>query len=117
MAALQIAFLGYNELQTRKFFRQLAEANREQVRLCDLNQGRLVLIDGTEIHRVSAAPDWLQARRFDQVIVAGDNLLRVLYNRSAEMRQLSLCCQGSIVPIDYRYQYYDLDVEVSTDGT
>lgn len=104
--AYRIAFLGNNSHATRLFFREFAEANREQIHLCDLANGRIVLKDGTEIWRAQATPDWVRGRRFDQVIIAG-----TLFERNACNALVALECQAatSIVPEEFRNQWYDPD--------
>ncbi len=110
--ALKIAFLGYNEKQTRQFFKQFAEDNRDQVRGVNFAQGYMLLKDGTEILRVPAQnPAWINGRRFDQIIVADDLRVHVLFNRWDELAQLRRCCAGSIIPLEFRYQFYIIDEE------
>lgn len=110
--SLRIAFIGYNEEQTRTYFREIAELNREQVAFLDLFQGRLVLIDGTEIYRVSPG-----ARVFhlyiDQVIIADSRRGRCQVARHRELAALSYNLIRSRVPPEFQWQHYDLDAEVS----
>lgn len=112
--ALKIAFLGYNERQTQQCFKQFAEDNREQVQGANWAQGYMVLKDGTEILRVPAAnPAWVKARRFDQIIVADDRRGIVMVERAYTLSELARSCRGSIIPVDFRYQFYNIDEEAT----
>lgn len=110
--AHKIAFLGRDERMTRFHFREFAEANRDQVRLCEFKYGIIALKDGTEIYRAKLAPDWTEGRRFDQVIVAGtlDN-----ENATATLEALLYSCRHSDSPEEYRVQWYDPDAYMSAD--
>lgn len=112
--ALEIAFLGYNEEQTRQFFKQFAEDNRDQVNGYNFTHGLILLKDGTKIRRVSAAPEWITGRRFDQIIVADDLRQNIMFNRWDELNALDRCCTGSVVPEQFRYQFYITDEEAPT---
>ena len=114
--AYSIAFIGYNEEQTRRYLEDLAAVNADQVRRFDRRNGCITLKDGTTITRVLPVPDFLRGRRFDQVIVADDRRLQVFDRRYPEMMELNRCMGGSIVPEHFRWQLYDLDAEVVEDG-
>ena len=109
--ALEIAFLGYNEEQTRQFFKQFAEDNRDQVHGCNFTQGYMQLKDGTKIRRVSADPAWIRGRRFDQVIVADDLRYHTFFNRWDELEELERRCAGSVIPEEFCVQFYIIDEE------
>ena len=111
--SLRIAFVGYNEELTRNFFREMAELNREQIGIRNLQQGRIVLLDGTEILRVSPAVRYVSVP-FDQVIIADDRRKRCEIENRALFARLALNMAGSPVPPRFRWQYYDLDAEVDT---
>jgi hypothetical protein len=107
--AYKIAFISYNERQTREYFSALAKANAEQVLHYDPRRGRIFLRDRTEIVRVSPTPEFLQGRRFDQVIVADDRRLNVVGLRLGELVALSRCMDHSVVPLEFRWCFFDLD--------
>ena len=108
----KIAFIGYNEEQTRRYLEDLAIVNADQVYRFDRRNGRVDLKDGTTITAVKPVPEFLIGRRFDQVIVADDRRLEVLYRRAPELRELDRCMSRSIVPEHFRWQFYNLDAEV-----
>ena len=109
---LKIAFLGYDERQTRAWFMQFAVDNREQVQGANWAQGYMRMKDGTEILRVPAAnPAWIKSRRFDQIIVADDWRKNAMLKRWDELDALERCCCGSIIPEEFRYQFYNIDEE------
>lgn len=110
--AYKIAFIGYNEEQTRRYLEDLAVVNADQVYRFDRRNGQVIMRDGTTITRVLPSPAFLKGRRFDQVIVADDRRLNVLERRYPEIMELGRCMVGSIVPEHFRWQLYDLDAEV-----
>lgn len=105
--AYKIAFLGSDERATRYHFREFAEANRDQVRLCNLTYGIIALNDGTEIYRAHLTPEWVKGRRFDQIIIADDH--RAPHDFIAALAGLYCACAGSIVPEEFWEQFYDPD--------
>lgn len=107
--AYNIAFIGINEEQTRKYFEDLAVVNADQVRRFDRQNGYIILLDGSTITRVKSTPEFLRGRRFDQVIYADDRRLCISYIRYYEIRELARCMDGSEVPEMFRWQFYDLD--------
>ena len=109
--SLRIAFIGYDEKQTRTYFREMAELNREQVAFRDLSQGRIVLSDGTEIYRVSPATQFFNLY-LDQVIIADDRRRRCQVARHRELASLSHSLIRSRVPPEFQWQHYDLDAEI-----
>lgn len=117
MAALKIAFLGYNAQQTHRYFEQLAVDNVDQVKRFSRVQGHLLLKDGTEIIRVShIEPGSLQGRLFDQIIIADTKHLKILETRYADLCSIIDRCWSSAVPADYRIQLYDIDAEAPMEG-
>lgn len=111
--AYKIAFLAYTEKNARKFFRQFAEDNREQIHTYDGHLGRIVLKDGTEIWRAKASREWIMGRRFDQLICVqycGPSLF------AHELAYAA--CMGSIVPEEFRDLWYnpDADMKGATHG-
>ena len=110
--AYNIAFIGYNEEQTRRYLEDLARVNAEQVQRFDKRNGVVTLKDGTTITAVKADTEFLNGRRFDQVIVADDRRLDVVERRFPEILALGRCMSNSVVPVDYRWQVYDLDAVV-----
>jgi hypothetical protein len=117
MAPLKIAFIGYNAELTNTYFRQFAADNAAQVAKYSRVSGRATLNDGTEIFAIPVPnPVALHGRRFDQVIIADDRRLQIVWARYAELRALDWYCQGSIIPEELRYQIYDIDAEAPKDG-
>ena len=110
--ALRIAFIGYDERQTRVYFEDLAVINADQVARFDRRQGRILLRDNTEITLVSSDPCFLQGRWFDQTIVADDRRRLIFRKRCPEMVALERCMSRSEVPEGFRWLFYDLDAEV-----
>ena len=110
--SFRIAFVGYNEEQTRTYFREMAELNREQIAFYDLSSGRIVLLDGTEIYRVSPATQFFNLY-IDQVIIADSRRGRCQVARHRELAALSYNLIRSKVPPEFHWQDYDLDAEVS----
>ena len=112
---LKIAFLAWNVTCTAETLHTLAVVNAEQVHRYERNMGRVILKDGTIVQGVYPGK-CLEGMRFDQVIVADDRRLRLLHFRGAVLNELDMRCQGSTVPEDYRFQFYDLDEEAPTNG-
>ena len=110
--AYKIAFIGYNEEQTRRYLEDLAIVNADQVYSVDRRSGCVTLKDGTTITAVKPVPEFLYGRRFDQVIVADDRRLNIIDRRYPEIVALDRCMADSIVPVHFRWQIYDLDAEV-----
>lgn len=115
MAALKIAFLSWDADAAHNNLVQLAVDNSHQVKSTDWKRGRVVLMDGTIIYSVHPGA-FMEGMWFDQVIVADDRRLRLLRFRGAVLNELDCRCQVSIVPEEYRYQFYDLDEEAPKDG-
>ena len=111
--ALNIAFIGYDERQTRIYFEELAVVNVDQVAHFSRTRGQILLRDGTQITLVSSAPDFLPGRRFDQAIVADDRRLMITFKRWPELAELDRCMEMSPVPEGFRWLFYDLDAEVA----
>lgn len=111
---LKLAFIGYNEEQTRRYFDEFRWMNRDQVEAYTRVFGKILLNDGTIIQRAPATKEKLDGLRFDQIIVACDRrgygvwpsyqreLLHALEQRMSYGR----------VSEDDRIIYYDLDSEL-----
>lgn len=110
--AYKIAFIGYNEEQTRRYLEEFVMINNDQVRHFNRRDGIVYLMDNTTITAVKPIPEFLRARRFDQTIVADDRRLNVFDRRYPEFMELERCMAGSIVPEHFRWQLYNLDAEV-----
>lgn len=111
--SLRIAFIGYDEKQTRTYFREFAELNREQIKLCDLRQGRIVLLDGSEIYRATADSRFFYMH-LDQIIIADDRRRMCSFNRYVDMAALAHNLVRSRVPPEFQWQYYGLDAEAGS---
>lgn len=61
---------------------------------------------------VKPVPEFLYCRRFDQTIVADDRRRDIAMRRYPELVALERCMANSIVPVHFRWQFYDLDAEV-----
>lgn len=107
--AYNIAFIGYNEEQTRRYLEDLVKVNNDQVLHFSRRDGIVYLMDGTKITAVKPVPEFLRGRQFDQVIVADDRRLNVFERRYPEIMELGHRMVGSQVPECYRWQLYDLD--------
>lgn len=107
-----IAFIGYNEEQTLRYLEEMAVVNADQVRRFERRNGCIILKDGTTITAVRQTPEFLYGRRFDQVIVADDNRMKVANVRFREIVELDRCMEDSRVPKNFRWQLYYLDAEV-----
>lgn len=114
---LTLAFVGYNEDQTRRYFAEFAKVNADQVLHFDDRTGLICLVDGTCIRRVSDNPFRLVGCRFDQLIVALDRRGVNAWPRrrgrliDAVCERMSMSC----VPDRFRTIVYDLDSEVIHD--
>lgn len=108
---LKIAFIGYDEQQTRTYFREMAELNKDQIKSYDPGQGRIVLLDGTEIFRVTPGTRCFYIY-LDQIIIADDHRRRCQVARFRELAALSYNLTRSRVPPELQWQHYDLDAEV-----
>lgn len=106
---LVIAFVGYNERLTRLFFEEFAWDNREQIASADFIRGRVRLFDGTQIIRIDASRIGRDGHRYDQIIVADDRRRAVYVNRNAEIMWLIHQCACSSIPVEFRFQFYDVD--------
>lgn len=108
-----IAFIGYNEEQTRLGLDSLVRDNADQVVFYDRRRGVVKLLDGTTIYRVQGFPEFLYGRRFDQAIVADDRRRLVYSVRWPVLHELDRCMAGSVVPEELRWCFYNLDAEVT----
>lgn len=114
---LTLAFIGYNEEQTRRYFAEFAKANADQVSRFNDRAGWVLLMDGTVVRRVHYDRNRLMGCQFDQVIVAVDR--RGVYNWPEErfvlMREVYERTSRSCVPDQFLTIVYDLDSEVIHD--
>ena len=108
---LVIAFIGYNERLTRVFFEEFTWDNRDQIASADYVRGRVKLHDGTYIVRIDAGKAGRDGYRFDQIIVADDRRRNAYVNRRCELMWLEHQCACSLVPEEFRFQFYDVDAE------
>lgn len=113
---LKIAFIAWNRENADNHLRQLAIDNAEQVERYDRQRGRVLLTDGTEIVSVHHRPG-LEGCRFDQYIIADDRRMGVVKFHGAALNELDYRCQCSIVPAEYRCQFYNIDEEAPQHGT
>ncbi len=104
---LEIAFIGYNREQTRRHFKELCCANREQATLIDLRRGVLVLNDGTVIRRIDEMLS-SSSFRFDQIIIADDRRRNIFAARPNELVELEVHVMSS-VPEEFRRIFYNTD--------
>lgn len=109
---LKIAFIGYNDRLTADYFRQFALDNHEAVLHFDGRRGRITLYDGTTIQAISRPMAFLDGVRYDQVILADDRRLLLLYTRREEMSWLRHVTSYTEIPEEFRFQVYDIDAEI-----
>lgn len=115
---LKLAFIGYDEGQTRQYFAEFAKVNSDQVSNFHARDGRILFKDGTVVCRVRYDRNRLMGCQFDQVIVAVDG--RGVYSWPEE--RFDLMCNvrermsRSCVPDQFLTIIYDLDSEVKADG-
>ena len=108
---LRIAFIAPTARMTSYCFKDLAEQNKDQISMCDLLRGRIVLLDGTEI-RCLHPGDRLLGYALDQVIVAEDCYRRVgEINYYQDIQALTYCLRASRVPPEFQWQHYDIDTD------
>lgn len=106
--ALNIAFIGFNRDQTRKYFEELYVANMDQTALIALSGGTLILRDGTIIHRIDSLTN-CRGYRFDQIIIADDSRMNVLVERADEIAAIELGMLTSCVPEEFQRVFYNTD--------
>ena len=90
------------------YFDQMAYANRDQTEKFYRRDGLLVLTDGTKIYRIDSSES-IRARRYDQIIITDDSRFNSIKERSKELYELSTRMTGSIVPEEFRWEFYFLD--------
>lgn len=111
--AYKIAFIGYNEEQTRNALDDLVRHNADQISSYDRRRGVVKLQDGTTIYKILAIPEFLAGRYFDQAIVADDHRRLVYQARWPVLYELARRMERSEVPEGLRWIFYDLDAEVA----
>lgn len=111
---LTLAFIGYNEGQTRQYFAEFAKVNADQISHFDDRAGCIRFTDGTCIYRVSDNPFRLMGRRFDQLIVALDRrgVNAWPWRRDRLLDAVHERMLMSCVPDRFLTIVYDLDSEV-----
>lgn len=72
--ALTLAFIGYNEEQTRRYFDEFCTINYDQIWFDGrrVHLGMVELLDGTQIYRVPSDRHKIVGLRPDQIVVACD---------------------------------------------
>ena len=108
-APLRIAFVGYNERVGAEQFRQFAFDNAEQIRTAKFVTGKIELLDGTIIKRVTPYNVVLDGMRFDQIILAVDGVGTLLTRQYELLRLLDYRCSHSCVPEQFRFLLYCTD--------
>lgn len=107
---LKIAFIAWSAHHSDIYLERLAVDNVDQVKRYERKRGCILLRDGTEIINVNHLHGW-EGYRFDQIIVADDWRMGILLKRWDELEELEYRCRCSIVPEEYRYQFYIIDAE------
>lgn len=107
---LRIAFISWSARIADIYLKQLAVDNADQVKRYERQRGRILLRDGTEIVSVHHLMR-LEGHRFDQIIVADDWRMNILLKRWDELAELEYRCMASIIPEEFRYQFYFTDEE------
>lgn len=106
----KIAFIAWDLETACNHLRQLAIDNADQVKRYDRKRGRILLKDGTEIISVHHLIG-LEGCRFDQYIIADDSRMAVVKFHGVALNELHYRCGCSIVPEEYRCQFYNVDEE------
>lgn len=106
---LRIAFVGYNERVGAEQFRQFALDNAEQIRTAKLVTGKIELLDGTIIKRVTPYNAVLNGMHFDQIILAVCREGTLLTRQYELLRLLDYRCSQSCVPEQFRLLLYCAD--------
>ena len=110
MRPLVLAFIGWDEENTRRYFRLFAYDNAGQIYHADHNRGVLRFRDGSIVRRIS--PAWfgrLDGYRFDQIILADDSRMMLKGYHCALLRELIYRCCCSDVPEEFRFIHYNTD--------
>ena len=111
---LSIAFIGYNAEQTCIALDDFVRVNADQVAFYNRSRGIVKLRDGTTIYKILWFPEFLEGRRFDQVLVADDRRRHVYEARWLMLHELDRrMATSSRVPAEFRWLFYDLDAEVA----
>ena len=109
---LKLGFIGYNDRLTRIAFDQFAIDNQEAVLTYDRVRGHMILRDGTTIQAITGGKAFWDGVRLDQVIVADDRRMEIMWRRYQEMACLRHVTACSEVPEEFRFQVYDMDAEM-----
>ena len=110
---LILAFIGFDEAQTRRYFAEFANVNADQVLDFDDLRGCIRLRDGTLIQRVPNNPFHVMGHHYDQIIVAdaGRRVHKWPMRRWELLFELCNRLSGFLVS-EQALIYYDLDSEV-----
>lgn len=110
---LRLAFIAYNEAQTRRYFKEFRWVNRDQIWSYDPASGIIVMLDGTTIRRVPSSLHKLDGLRFDQIIVACDRRGEYVWpsHQIEVLHELMRRMTCGRVPAEHAVIYYDLDSE------
>lgn len=106
---LKIAFVAWNAKAADDALLQFAVDNADQVKRFERRR-RIILKDGTEIVNVHNSM-LRDGQHCDQYIIADDSRKNVLKMRGAALNEAEYRCRHSIVPEEYRCQFYNLDEE------
>lgn len=109
---LKLGFIGYNDRLTRLAFDKFAIDNQEAVLTYDRVRGYMVLRDGTTIQAITGGKVFRDVVCLDQVIVADDRRMEIMWRRYQEIAWLRHITACSEVPQEFRFQFYDMDAEM-----
>lgn len=110
---LTLAFIGFDEAQTRRYFAEFANVNADQVLDFDDLRGCIRLRDGTLIRRISDTPFRVMGCHYDQIIVADDSCRAYKWPMARWKLLFELCSRLSgFLVSEQALIYYDLHSEV-----
>lgn len=109
---VKIAFIGYNNRLTANMLRQFVLDNEKQVIHFDPARGQVRLRDGTTIQAVTSPIFYRDGVRYDQVLLADDRRMRILYERRDELAWLRNVTAHSEIPEEFRFLVYDIDADI-----
>lgn len=120
--ALTLVFIGYNEEQTRRYFKEFIEINKDHVQDYPLTRNTATswvcptsvrMKDGTLIRRAPNSLTGMSGLRFDQVIVAADRRGTAGWtaHRQEMLWELGVRRSRWLVDDEFGFIYYDLDSE------
>lgn len=112
--ALELIFIGYDDVQTRWYFAEFIRINRDQIlKYHTGSYGWILMKDGTIIHQMPPNQMFLYGRHFDQVIVACDRRGTGAWpwHRRELLSEMERQRSRYLVDDEYAFIYYDLDSE------